>query len=67
MTQIANGRPDAVRLAALMVNKTVERFDRCINEDLLDKANSKSRLDVASAAKAARRAINARRRGATTG
>ena len=63
MSQITDGTLDGVRLAALMANKTVERFDSCINEDLLDKANSKSRLNLAGAARAARRAINGRRRG----
>jgi ATP-dependent Lhr-like helicase len=58
MTEIIEGKPDAVRLAALMANKTVERFDSYVDEDLLNKANSKFRLDLASAAKAARRAIN---------
>jgi ATP-dependent Lhr-like helicase len=58
LIRLADGEPNAVELADLMPNKRVERFDQYVVEVLLDKANSKCRLDLASAAKAARRSLN---------
>jgi ATP-dependent helicase Lhr and Lhr-like helicase len=53
---VENGA-DAVKLAAAMPNKKIERFDEYVPEALLDKANATDRLDVASARRAAEKAI----------
>jgi len=48
---------DPVQLAELMPNKQWERFDRYVDERLLDKANSECRLDLPAAQEAARRTL----------
>jgi hypothetical protein len=49
LREITKSNTDAVALARLMPNKTVEKFDEFAPEQLLDEANAKSRLDVPEA------------------
>ena len=58
LRRLAHDEPNGVELASLLRNKQAERFDQYVDEALLDKANSKYRLDVASAAVAAQRSLN---------
>ena len=48
---------DAAKLAELMPKKQAERFDRYVDERLLDKANSEYRLNLAGAVAATRRTL----------
>lgn len=57
VTALVEHGADMVALAGLIPNKRVERFDRYIDERLLDKANSEYRLDLEGAQAAARRAL----------
>jgi len=57
LAALAEDGTDAVKMAELMPNKQVERFDQYVEESLLDKANSEYRLDVAGAREAARRTL----------
>jgi len=57
LTRLAEAEIDAMELAALMPNKRIERFDVYVNENLLDKSNSGSRLNVEGAKEAAQRTV----------
>ena len=57
LAALAEDGTEAVKMAELMPNKQVERFDQYVEESLLDKANSEYRLDVAGAREAARRTL----------
>ncbi len=54
---LAEEGADVMKLAESMPNKETERFDRYVQERLLDKANSEYRLDGHGAQEAARRAL----------
>ncbi len=52
LREVTESKTDAVALASLMPNKTVEKFDEFAPEQLLDEANAKSRLDILGAIEA---------------
>ena len=55
---LANGHvPSAVKLAGMVKNKDVEKFDPFLGDELLDEAWARDRLDVASLPKIARHLI----------